>query len=124
MPVTRGEMGQRPGQWAGGGLGSQAVVGGIGPAVGDRVVAGAGEQLQRPDLLPALPADLFGGDAVQPGPHAGAGRVEPGPYPKGRQKRFGGDVVGCVPAQSSGDVLVDRRGVTLEERRETLGFGE
>jgi hypothetical protein len=61
-------------------------------------------------------------NAEQPGPHPGTGRVETGPYPKRRQKRLGGDVVGRVPAEPSGDVLVDRRGVTVEERRETLGF--
>jgi hypothetical protein len=91
---------------------------------GHQVVTGAGRQLQRPDLLTAVPADQLGRDAVQPGPDTGPRAVVTGPDPEGRQKGLGGDVVGRVPAGAPGDVLVDGGRVPVEQHGEALGFVE
>ncbi len=124
MAVALGELGQRPGEGAGGCLGGYAVVGGVGPGLGHGVVPGTGEELQRSHLVAAVPADQFRRDAVEPGADAGALAVVAGAYAEGGQEGLSGDVVGGVTTEAPGGVLVDGGRIPVEERREALRFVE
>jgi hypothetical protein len=77
-------------------------------------------QAQPPDLVAAMLGDQTGGDPVEP--RTGVPLIRPvGVAAAERgQERLGDQVVGRLIAETPGQVAVDVRGMSIEQRREVL----